>query len=399
MADEVKGGGEEEVSEWQTGADDTHERLDETAAMSVENGESLFEQQSRDDAAAVALEFQNTHMDSERSDSAPPPGSSLETVLQWRERKGRDAVAAGTATRARTADPYSPSGPGRRSWLAETPLSTKPNPPGHKWGSASRSGAKHLQKGDDRTGVSSSGLGWEQVDQWNALRPRALSPFMGSEPRGSGFARARKADLDNPGCAAYNLQYIPANADSRRSATPLISFSKGRRADVWLTRNRKSGRVNATYGRPDLTGDLGQPYSSLDKQVLARLPSNSGVMFSKGRRKGPGERNDTPGPGEYEVRLKVGDRTDHLLRTRMRQEPVHEFPKQKRPWQRDKDYKKDKPFSHMKLRMYEDGELLSHHRSEPHVRFARAPRHGLKDPAGGGAGTAASGPGPGAYWV
>eukprot|EP00961_Rhodomonas_salina_P093515 1258339-Rhodomonas_salina.2 len=44
--------------------------------------------------------------------------------------------------------------------------------------------------------------------------------------------------------------------------------------------------------------------------------------------------------------------------------------------------------------MYEDGELLSHHRSEPHVRFARAPRHGLKDPAGGGAGTAASGPGP-----
>eukprot|EP00961_Rhodomonas_salina_P282418 3816079-Rhodomonas_salina.3 len=115
MADEVKGGGEEECNVWNltSGTDALHAtaRLDETAAMSVENGESLFEQQSRDDAAAVALEFQNTHMDSERSDSAPPPGSSLETVLQWRERKGRDAVAAGTATRARTADPYSPCKP------------------------------------------------------------------------------------------------------------------------------------------------------------------------------------------------------------------------------------------------------------------------------------------------
>eukprot|EP00961_Rhodomonas_salina_P282420 3816079-Rhodomonas_salina.5 len=187
------------------------------------------------------------------------------------------------------------------------------------------------------------------------------------EPRGSGFARARKADLDNPGMPiclracyakpstslaygtihACDVQYWPRIYCYLLRDAPVLSLHtvlcnqavqpttyntsqptpiravQGRRADVWLTRNRKSGmvlrrryamsgtdvahvarlarvcyaisgpdirrmrvlgRVNATYGRPDLTGDLGQPYSRsvLPSYLPRRVLRNPGKPFRVG---------------------------------------------------------------------------------------------------------------------
>jgi hypothetical protein len=254
-----------------------------------------------------------------------------------------------------------------------------------------------MEKHDDRGGVSSSGLGWEHVDQWNALRSRAASPFITTSARTHGFeADLNKTAAESPGAAAYNLQYTSSMADSRRASTPWYSIGKGQRVDLALNRNHR-GRVSATFGTPFQSGEVGTTYSSLDKQVLATRPSYRGVMFSQARRKGPGERNDTPGPGEYEVRLRVGDRRDHLVRTRTPQMPIHEFPKERRPWQRDRDYKKDKPFTETKIRKAQDAQLLAQHRTAPAIKFSRAPRHGLKAVAFQDG--SAVGPGPGAYCV
>ena len=57
-----------------------------------------------------------------RHESEPPAGASLETVLQWREKRGKSAVSRSSS------QDFGPPRLLQRSWLTKTPLSTMPNP-------------------------------------------------------------------------------------------------------------------------------------------------------------------------------------------------------------------------------------------------------------------------------
>ena len=70
-------------------------------------------------------EFARGHRAQDTPPGSPPAGGSLDAIMQWREQRGRSA-----RSRSSSSTDFGPPVLRARSWLAKTPLSTKPNPVG-----------------------------------------------------------------------------------------------------------------------------------------------------------------------------------------------------------------------------------------------------------------------------
>ena len=126
--------------------------------------------------------------------SEPPAGGSLEAIMAWRARKGRNAPR-----KSEGKVKHLPSVGGGRSWLSETCLSTKRNPGRTRIGHEMRPfQIDPPPQPEVKNAVTQLGLDWEQMKMWKRLlRPTTPAFTFGTEERTPGYPLARIKEVSH----------------------------------------------------------------------------------------------------------------------------------------------------------------------------------------------------------